>query len=109
MTIQMEWNTFDVEPGAGCNLDYVEVRDPPAEVLIGRFCGTIDDVPKVIKSSSTQLSLDFRSDGNVNTFQGFLVSFEFVEPTISTTPSIPGEPTVEPPSPGTENTNKNKS
>ena len=64
-----------------CPFDYLSVYDGPEEdesQLIGVYCGILDDIPLVIRSTGNQLYVKFKTDVEVNErgFQGF---FTFVE------------------------------
>uniref|UniRef100_A0A6A7FUH2 Cubilin n=1 Tax=Hirondellea gigas TaxID=1518452 RepID=A0A6A7FUH2_9CRUS len=55
---------IDMERGPNCLYDYIEVRDPKASVLLGRFCSS--QSPISLSASSNELKVRFRSDYSSN-------------------------------------------
>lgn len=60
--IALGFEEFELEGGAGCRFDYVEVRDGDSQnaSLLGRYCGRT--APLMIKGSSDKLWLRFHSN-----------------------------------------------
>ncbi|MGH0173181.1 UNVERIFIED_CONTAM: hypothetical protein FKN15_065207 [Acipenser sinensis] len=74
--ILLKFLRFDLEEDTSCNSDYLAVF-AEADLLIGRFCGSVSPLPILIGSSS--VTLKFMSDiSNYRT--GFSMTYKAVEP-----------------------------
>ncbi|XP_033909454.3 ovochymase-2-like isoform X1 [Acipenser ruthenus] len=74
--ILLNFLRFDLEEDTSCNSDYLAVF-AEADLLIGRFCGSVSPLPILIGSSS--VTLKFMSDiSNYRT--GFSMTYKAVEP-----------------------------
>ncbi|KAG2458577.1 CUBN protein, partial [Polypterus senegalus] len=63
--IELKFNSFDLEVSSNCAFDYVAVYDgvDTFAPLLGKFCGRV--TPPVIKSSSNNLFLVFKTDTSI--------------------------------------------
>ncbi|XP_053120680.1 cubilin [Hemicordylus capensis] len=60
--VALKFNSFQLEASSSCDKDYVAVYDGPSTValLLGKFCG--EALPPIIKSSTNNLYLVFKTD-----------------------------------------------
>ncbi|XP_067041555.1 tolloid-like protein 1 [Acropora muricata] len=72
--VGIRFNAFDIESHNNCMYDYLQIYDGPNETssLLGRFCGK--NLPGDLKGNSSQLTIQFSSDGTINK-PGFCLHF----------------------------------
>lgn len=65
---------FDIESHDKCLYDYLQINDGPEDSssLLGRYCGK--QIPQELKSNSSQVTIQFSSDGTINK-PGFYLNF----------------------------------
>lgn len=65
---------FDIESHSECLYDYLQIKDGPEDSssLLGRYCGK--QIPQELRSNSSQVTIQFSSDGTVNK-PGFYLNF----------------------------------
>ncbi|KAJ7379470.1 Bone morphogenetic protein 1 [Desmophyllum pertusum] len=65
---------FDIESHSKCLYDYLQIYDGPndSSSVIGRYCGK--SLPTELKSNSSQMTIQFSSDGTINK-PGFYLNF----------------------------------
>lgn len=73
--ITLRFISFQLESSSSCQFDALEVRDGAltSSDLLGKFCGSV--IPEPIESSSSTVTLKFRSDGS-GQYRGFKIEFE---------------------------------
>lgn len=64
--IGVRFSAFDIESHNKCLYDYLQIYDGPnvSSPVLGRFCGKT--LPGEIKSNSSELTIQFASDGTIN-------------------------------------------
>ncbi|XP_045612138.2 exoskeleton protein RP43-like [Procambarus clarkii] len=70
-TVNITWVVFDLENSSSCHYDYVQVQDLSASGEVIRrlvYCGSV--LPPAFTSTSSRVTLTFRTDGSV-TKRGF--------------------------------------
>jgi len=72
--VGLRFNAFDIESHNKCLYDYLQVYDGPNESspVLGRFCGKV--LPRELKSNSSELTIQFATDGTINK-PGFYLNF----------------------------------
>lgn len=72
--VGIRFNAFDIESHHKCLYDYLQIYDGPdvSSPVLGRFCGK--SLPNELKSNSSQLTIQFASDGTVMK-PGFYLEF----------------------------------
>ncbi|XP_054752694.1 extracellular serine proteinase-like [Lytechinus pictus] len=70
------FNDFDLEDGAGCQYDVLQIYDGPSAsaTLLGEYCGT--DSPGIVSSSGKDMFIRFTSDSSI-TRTGFSAVYRF--------------------------------
>lgn len=65
---------FDIENHVKCMYDYLQVYDGPddSSPVMGRYCGKV--LPKELKSNSSQVTIQFSSDGTISK-PGFYLNY----------------------------------
>mgnify|MGYP001793038226 CR=1 FL=1 len=72
-SVQLTFETFELESSTGCRYDYIEFRDGSStSPSIGKYCGST--TPSPILSSGRSLFVKFHSDGS-RTMKGFKAKF----------------------------------
>lgn len=74
-TINLIWNSFDVEATDSCMFDYVEIFDGISSNRSQKFCGT--QIPPVMTTAANVAKIRFVTDQSVRT-GGFSLSFSFM-------------------------------
>eukprot|EP00795_Rhopilema_esculentum_P014104 gene14104-5092_t len=99
-SVQLRFTTFNMQTGAPCNTDYVEVRngDSEASPLIGRYCGSA--LPALLNSTGTKMFVKFVSNSDSTQLSGFSATYNsylagcggnlIAEAGNITTPNYPG-------------------
>jgi len=73
--IYAQFNLFELEGGADCSYDFVELRNGEYDdsALIGKFCGSL--YPPNITTTHNHLRVHFVSDSSV-TYRGFRMAYD---------------------------------
>lgn len=74
-TINLIWNSFDVEETDNCVFDYVEIYDGINPNSSHKFCG--DQIPPIMTTGQNVAKIRFVTDQSINT-GGFSLSFSFI-------------------------------
>ena len=80
--VSIQFTSFRLEYTAGCQYDYLEVRDGDGigSPIVGRFCGSI--VPPPFISTGNTLNVTFVTDYSIS-FDGFSMRYTNAGPGIS--------------------------
>lgn len=72
--VAIRFNALDIEGHTKCIYDYLQIYDGPSETssVLGRFCGK--NLPGELKGNSSQLTIQFASDGTISK-PGFYLNF----------------------------------
>ncbi|CAH2282326.1 cubilin [Pelobates cultripes] len=75
--VLINFDSFNIQPGAACSSNYVEVRDGPSadSTLISKYCGP--EVPPPAQSTQRALYVKFTTDSSEYN-QGFSASFSTI-------------------------------
>ncbi|CAH2282322.1 cubilin [Pelobates cultripes] len=75
--VLINFDSFNIQPGAACSSNYVEVRDGPSadSTLIGKYCGP--EVPPPAQSTQRALYVKFTTDSSEYN-RGFSASFSTI-------------------------------
>ena len=77
--VSIQFTTFRLEYTAGCQYDFLEIRDGISanSALVGRFCGSIKPPPYI--STGNTLNITFVTDYSLN-YDGFAMSYTNAAP-----------------------------
>lgn len=76
-SVNLYWNSFDIEESDGCHFDYVEVFDGWSSNHSRRYCGT--SIPPVMTSVGNVMRITFVSDATISS-EGFSLTYSFSRP-----------------------------